>query len=145
MSLYWIDWMMLYCLGYIVWYYTIWDVLDDIIPSSWNIYYTALFNSLRWSFAYMWQYNIATLVQIMAYCLLITKPLSEPMLPYCQFDHWEHISVKFYLKLKKNSFQEMQLKMPSAKWLPFCLSLKVLNKQCDKTHHEYILKQWNST
>ena len=28
------------------------------------------------------------------------KPLSEPMLTYCQFDLKEHISMKFYLKFK---------------------------------------------
>ena len=28
------------------------------------------------------------------------KPLSEPILPYCQWDPKEHISVKFYFKLK---------------------------------------------
>ena len=30
-----------------------------------------------------------------------TKPLSEPMLPYCELDHNEHISVKFHLKFKR--------------------------------------------
>ena len=28
------------------------------------------------------------------------KPLSEPVLPYCQLDLKEYISVKFYLKFK---------------------------------------------
>ena len=46
------------------------------------------------------QYNIPTLVQIMAYHLLGATPLSEPMLPYCKLDPKEHISVKFYLKFK---------------------------------------------
>ena len=36
----------------------------------------------------------STLVQIMA------KPLSEPVLIYCQLDPKEHISMKFYLKFK---------------------------------------------
>ena len=40
-------------------------------------------NSLRPSDAYMRQCNMPTFVQIMACCLLSTKPLSEPMLPYC--------------------------------------------------------------
>ena len=39
------------------------------------------FNPLRPSDAYMRQYNIPTLVQIMACRMLGAKPLSEPMLP----------------------------------------------------------------
>ena len=39
----------------------------------------------------------------MAYCLVGAKPLSEPMLPYCQLDPKEHISVK--LKLRFIHFQ----------------------------------------
>ena len=31
----------------------------------------------------------------MACRLAGTKPLSEPMLEYCQLDHWEQTSVKF--------------------------------------------------
>ena len=34
----------------------------------------------------------------MAFCLFGTKPLSKPMLKYCQLDPWEHISVKFWSK-----------------------------------------------
>ena len=49
---------------------------------------------------YIRQNNIATLLQIMAWRLFGTKPLSETMLPYCQLDHKEHISVKFYFKFK---------------------------------------------
>ena len=41
-------------------------------------------NSLRSSDAYMRQWNRPSLVQIMACCLLGAKPLSEPMLVYCQ-------------------------------------------------------------
>ena len=40
------------------------------------------------------------LLQILACCLFGTKPLSEPMMPYCQLDSTEHISVKFYLNLE---------------------------------------------
>ena len=40
------------------------------------------------------------LVQIMACRLDGAKPLSEPMLPYYQLDPKEHISMKFYLRLK---------------------------------------------
>ena len=34
------------------------------------------------------------------HCLAGAKPLSEPMLEYCQLDHKEHISVKFYFKFE---------------------------------------------
>ena len=42
----------------------------------------------------------SALVQIMAYCLLGTKPLSKPMLGYCQLDPKEQTSVKFQSKYK---------------------------------------------
>ena len=42
-----------------------------------------------------------SLLQIMACCLFSNKPLSEPMLPYCQLDSWECISVKFESKYIK--------------------------------------------
>ena len=57
-------------------------------------------NSLRPSDTYMRQYNIPPLVKIMACLLFSTKPLSEPMLSYCQLDPEEHISVIFYLKFE---------------------------------------------
>ena len=41
------------------------------------------FNSLRPSDAYMCQYNMPTLVEIMACRLVGTKPFSEPILEYC--------------------------------------------------------------
>ena len=43
-------------------------------------------NSLRPCDAYMRQYHIPTLLQIMACRLIDAKPLSEPVLPYCQLD-----------------------------------------------------------
>ena len=42
----------------------------------------------------------SALVQIMACRLDSAKPLSEPMLTYCEIDPKEHISMKFYLKFK---------------------------------------------
>ena len=57
-------------------------------------------NSLRLSDAYMRQYNMPKLLEIMACHLFWAKPLSEPMLPYCQLDPKEHISVKFCLKFE---------------------------------------------
>ena len=56
---------------------------------------TLNFNSLRPRDAYMRHQACPSLVQIMACRLVGAKPLSEPMLPYCQLDHKEHNSVKF--------------------------------------------------
>ena len=52
------------------------------------------------SAAYMRQWTGSALVQVMACRLLGPKPLSEPMLTYCQLDPKEHISIIFYLKFK---------------------------------------------
>ena len=41
-------------------------------------------NSLRLSDAYLLQSSMSSLVQMMVCCLFGTKPLSEPMLAYCQ-------------------------------------------------------------
>ena len=57
-------------------------------------------NSPPPSAAYMCQWIVSALVQIMACRLDGAKPLSEPMLTYCQLDPKEHISMKFHLKLK---------------------------------------------
>ena len=50
--------------------------------------------------AYMHYQPWPSLVQIMAFHMFGTKPLSEPMLYHCQFNHSEQTSVKMYLKLK---------------------------------------------
>ena len=62
----------------------------------------------------------------MACRLFGAKPSSEPMLPYCQLDPKECISLKFNLKFKSFHEKEMHFKMSSAKWRPFCLGLNVL-------------------
>ena len=78
------------------------------------------FNSLRLSDAYMHQYNIPPLLQIMAWHLFGAKPLSEPMLPYCQLDPKEHISVKLYLKFKRFHSRKCTWKCRLPKWRPSC-------------------------
>ena len=52
------------------------------------------FNSLRPSDEYMSQYTRPILDQIMACGLIGTKPLSEPVLAYCQLNPWEQITIK---------------------------------------------------
>ena len=54
------------------------------------------------------------------------ESLSEPMLPYCQLDPKEHISVKFYLKFKSFLCKEMHLKLLSAKVAAILPGLNVL-------------------
>ena len=92
-------------------------------------YCSKYINSLMPNDAYMPQCNIPTLVQIMACRLFGTKPLSEPMLTYCQLGPEEHISVKFHLKFKSFHSRKTTWKcLSSAKWEPFCLGLNVLIK-----------------
>ena len=69
---------------------------------SWKWLHTIVnkVNSSPPSAAYMRRWTLSALVQIMAYRLVGAKPLSEPMLPYCQSDPEEHITMKFYLKFK---------------------------------------------
>ena len=55
----------------------------------------SLFNSSPPSAAYMRQWIGSALVQIMACRLFGAKPLSKPMLGYCQLDPQEQISVTF--------------------------------------------------
>ena len=72
-------------------------------------------NSLRPSGAYMCLHSITTLLQIMAYRLFCTKPLSEPMLPYYQLDPKEHYQWNFIqnskLFINKNALQNFVSKM----------------------------------
>ena len=81
--------------------------------------------SLRPSDAYMHQYNIPTLVQIMACRLFGTKPLSDPILPYCQLHPKEHISVKFSLKfkvfIKQNALENVVCEMVAILSKPQCV------------------------
>ena len=71
---------------------------------TYKIFHSNLFPRGQWvnslSDAYLHQYNTPTLLQIKACRLFGTKPLSEPMLPYCQLDPKEHTSVKFYFEFK---------------------------------------------
>ena len=57
-------------------------------------------NSSPPSDAYTRQWIGSALVQIMACRLFGAKPLSKPMMGYCQLDHQEQTSVKFKKKYK---------------------------------------------
>ena len=110
-------------------------IRDQWITFEWfpftNIHLKLSNNSMRLSDAYMRQYILPTLGLKMACRLFGAKPLSEPILPYCQLDHEEHISVKFYLKNQNFSFKEMPLKLSSAKRRPF------ISTQYDKYRSHY--------
>ena len=86
-------------------------------------------NSFPPSAAYLRQLIGSALVQIMAWRLFGAKPLSKPMLGYCQLDPWEQTLVKWALRItlqwlfNQNAsfwFTEMHLEISSAKWRPFC-------------------------
>ena len=48
------------------------------------------------------------------------KPLSKPVLGYCELNHWEQTLVSFFIKIQNVSFTKMHMKISSAKWQPFC-------------------------
>ena len=69
------------------------SITSTCFTKIWGIIW-GIINSLRPSAAYMHQQSMPSLVQIMACHLDGAKPLSEPMLEYCQLDSWEQTSVK---------------------------------------------------
>ena len=69
--------------------------LSWLIEAEWRIYASV---------------QITTLVQIMACRLIGAKPLSEPMLDYCQLDPCEHISVKILSKCNNFHWRKCTLK-----------------------------------
>ena len=72
--------------------------------------------------AYMGRWTGSALFQIMACRLDGTKPLSKPMLTYCQLKPKEHISVKFYLKFKYFRLRKCVWTCRLPKWRPSCPS-----------------------
>ena len=80
-------------------------------------------NPLRLSEAYMCQWTRPSLVQIMACRVFGAKPLSEPIVYYCQLD----LRKRLQSNCIQRKFKKILLKMSSAKWRPFCLSLNVLS------------------
>ena len=86
-----------------------------LIEAKWRIYMSIIEPSL---------------VQIMACRLFGAKPLSETMLPYCQLDPKEHISVKFYLKFKSFDLRKCTWKchlwMAAILSWPQCVNLDML-------------------
>ena len=72
--------------------------------------------------------QMLTMLQIMACRLFGATILSEPMLPYCQFDTKEHYSVKFYLKfvfIHGNALENAVCEMAAILCLPQCVKTGV--------------------
>ena len=63
----------------------------------------------------------SALVQVMMVCRLFSaKPLTEPMLAYCQFDSWEQISVKLESEFYNFHSRKRIWNCRLPKWRPFC-------------------------
>ena len=73
------------------------------------------FNSSSPSAAYMHQWTGSALVQIMACPLFGTKPLSKPMLGYCQLDPMNKLQWKFskntQLFIHENAYENIVCEM----------------------------------
>ena len=81
-------------------------------------------NSSPPSATYLYQWIRSALVLIMACRLFSAKPLSKPMLGYCQLDPQEQTSVK----IQNFSFTKYHLKTSSVKWRPFLSRGRGVNK-----------------
>ena len=95
---------------------------------KWMIITSCFFNSLRPGDAYMHQYNISTLVQIMACRLSATSQY----LNQCWYIVNKTLGNKIQWNFNQNSnifIKKMHLKMSSGKWHLFCLCLNVLIKE----------------
>ena len=86
-----------------------------------------------------------SLVQIMARRLYGVKPLSEPMLVFCQLDPWLETSVKFNqnqkILIQENAFEIPPiLSQPSwvDKWLKIITVM--LNKHHDISNHQQVVQ-----
>ena len=66
------------------------------------------------------------LVQIMACYVFVVKPLSKPMLGYCQLDRQKQTSVKFESEFYQFHSRKCYWICRLPEWRPFCLSLNVV-------------------
>ena len=92
-----------------------------------------LFNSL--SGACMWQWIRTRLGQIMAFCLFWRQAIIWSNGDLSSIAHWGNYDT---IESKYNNFnQKMNLKMPSAKWRPFCFGTKCINIsfRVNETHY----------
>ena len=75
---------------------------------------------------YMYRWTRTSLVQIITCCLFGAKPLSGPMLAFCELDSWDQTKLKCK-KMGQFWFNKMNLKIPSAKERSFCFGLNYDN------------------
>ena len=68
----------------------------------------------------MRQWIGSALVQIIICRPFGAKPLSKPMLVYCQLNPYKQTSVEFWSKYKTFHSRKIHIKISSAKWRPFC-------------------------
>ena len=62
--------------------------------------------------------SLSILIQVVAWRLFGTKPLSEPMLTYCQLKFYSQASVKIRYKIRWFSAKVSYVEMPFAKCWP---------------------------
>ena len=88
----------------------------------WHNYTEEVFNSSAPNAAYMrqWSVSVPSLVHVMACHLFGAKPLSEPMLVYCQLNSREQISVKFKSEFYHFHSRKCIWNCRLLKWQPFC-------------------------
>ena len=84
---------------------------EDVIIFFWKILHSII------HFTYVCQWTGLALVQILACRLDGAKPLSEPMLTYCQLGTY-FSEILFDIQIF--SFKKMRWNMSSEKWRPFC-------------------------
>ena len=72
------------------------------------------------SATYMRKWTVSSLVLVMACRLFGAKPLPEPLLPSCQLDSWEQISVTFESEFDHFHSGKCIWKCRLPKWRPFC-------------------------
>ena len=79
----------------------------------------------------MLQETIPSLIQIMTCRLFSAKPLSDPVMTYCQLNHEEHISKQHCLKFKSfhssKAFEDIVCEMAA-----ILSQLQSVNRLCDK-------------
>ena len=77
--------------------------------------------------------------------LVRAKPLSEPMLVYCQLDPWEQVSVKFESEFYPFHSRKCIWKCRLPKWWPFCPGEDDLTGNKCRTNHFFfsqIVTDW---
>ena len=99
-------------------------MIPSVLFTIANYYYffaiQSNFNSCPHSDEYMRRRTGSALVQVMACRLFGARPLTEPMLAYCQLDSWEQISVKFEKEFYNFHSRKCIWKCPPPKWRSCC-------------------------